>query len=178
MDSLVQDRIFRRIAMMDFQGICSDRDNPYNAAGERINPIMPVSWVFKYFFTFLTTWFSFFSMPVISFPAEYRSFEDEDMPPYDDDYEEPTDYENSEFDDRITHPEIEKHTPPQSAPPRIVTPSSATNSGPRVIPDPAHARPCDLRTDLYLLQPDRLNSSGQSNPLKVKNVLANALKNF
>lgn len=40
-------------------------------------------------------------------------------------------------------------------------------AGPRVVPDPSHARPCDLRTDLYVLQPDRLNSSGQNNPLKV-----------
>jgi hypothetical protein len=168
MDSLVQDRIFRRISLMDFQGVCSDRDNPYNAAGERMHPIQPVSWIFKYFFTFFTTWFSFFSMPVISYPTVYESYDDDEMPTYDD-YQEPTDYGSQDFEDHVTHPEIEKHAPPpQSVPPRIVTPSSATNSGPRVIPDPAHARPCDLRTDLYLLQPDRLNSSGQSNPLKVK----------
>lgn len=29
-------------------------------------------------------------------------------------------------------------------------------------------RPCDKKTDLYILQPDRLNTSGQSNPLKGK----------
>lgn len=167
MDSLVQDRIFRRISLMDFQGICSDRDNPYNAAGERANPIQPVSWVFKYFFTFITTWLSFFTTPVISWPTEYRSY-DEDAGNYDD-YEAPTDYDGQDYEDRVTHPEIEKNAPPsQSLPPRIVTPSSATTSGPRVIPDPAHARPCDLRNDLYILQPDRLNSSGQSNPLKVR----------
>jgi Neuronal voltage-dependent calcium channel alpha 2acd len=165
MDSLVQDRIFRRVALMDFQGACSDRDNPYNAAGERLNPIQPVSWIFKYFFTFATTWLSFFTTPIISWPTVYSSYDEEDMPTYDE-YDPNPDYGSQDFEDtHITHPEIEKHTPQQT--PRIVTPSSATTSGPRVIPDPAHARPCDLRTDLYLLQPDRLNSSGQSNPLKV-----------
>lgn len=162
MDSLVQDRIFRRVGLMDYQGVCSDRDNPYNAAGDRINPIQPVSWLFKYFFTFVTTWFSFFTMPVISWPTSYTyEEEDPDIPIYEDDYE-PPEYGPQEFDEHAT-PEIEKVTPPPS-PPRVVPPMTG---GPRVIPDPAHARPCDLKTDLYLLQPDRLNSSGQSNPLKV-----------
>lgn len=32
MDSLVQDRIYRRIALMDYQGACSDQNSPYSAA--------------------------------------------------------------------------------------------------------------------------------------------------
>lgn len=162
MDSLVQDRIFRRVGLMDYQGICSDRDNPYNAAGKRINPIQPVSWILKYFFTFVSTWFSLFSMPVISWPTSY-TYEDEEMPVYDEYEQPPDDYGHQDFDDHATA-EIEKATPPPQMPPRIVSPAA----GPRVVPDPAHARPCDLKTDLYLLQPDRLNSSGQSNPLKGK----------
>lgn len=165
MDSLVQDRIFRRVGLMDYQGICSDRDNPYNAAGERVNPIQPVSWLVKYAFTTLATWFSFFTTPVISWPTDYGYDDDEDMPPYEDNYGQ-NEYIHPDFNDEITVPEIDKVSPPQSLPPRIVTPVTVSG-GPRVIPDPAHARPCDLKTDLYLLQPDRLNSSGQSNPLKV-----------
>lgn len=161
MDSLVQDRIFRRVALMDYQGICSDRDNPYNAGGFRCNPVQPVAWAAKYLFTFITTWFSFFTMPVISWPIAYN-YEDEDVPVYEDDYE-PPEYGPQDFDEHAPSPEIEKVTP-QPAPPRVAAP---VPSGPRVVPDPAHARPCDLKTDLYLLQPDRLNSSGQSNPLKV-----------
>jgi hypothetical protein len=161
MDSLVQDRIFRRVGFMDYQGICSDRDNPYNAAGCRTNPIQPMSWAFKYFFTFFTTWFSFFTKPVISWPLPYN-YEDEEMAVYEDTYDDG--YENRDFDDQ-SQPEIEKTPPNPPTPPRPVPPPPG---GPRVVPDPAHARPCDLKTDLYLLQPDRLNSSGQSNPLKVK----------
>lgn len=41
----------------------------------------------------------------------------------------------------------------------------AIPNGPRVQPDPQHARPCDLKTDLYVLQPERLNTS---TPLKGK----------
>ena len=164
MDSLVQDRIFRRVGLMDYQGSCSDRDNPYNAAGGKINPVQPVSWMFKYFFTFITTWFSFFSMPVISFPIPYTNYDnDEEFEPTYEDYDTP-DYFPQEIEDNTT-PEIEKVTP-HPAPPRTAIPPAA--GGPRVIPDPNHARPCDLKTDLYLLQPDRLNSSGQSNPLKVR----------
>ena len=164
MDSLVQDRIFRRVGLMDYQGSCSDRDNPYNAAGGKINPVQPVSWMFKYFFTFITTWFSFFSMPVISFPIPYTNYDnDEEFEPTYEDYDTP-DYFPQEIEDNTT-PEIEKVTP-HPAPPRTAVPPAS--GGPRVIPDPNHARPCDLKTDLYLLQPDRLNSSGQSNPLKVR----------
>lgn len=82
-------------------------------------------------------------------------------PVYEDTYDDT--YENRDFDDQ-SPPEIEKTPPAQQMPPRPVPPPPG---GPRVVPDPAHARPCDLKTDLYLLQPDRLNSSGQSNPLKV-----------
>ena len=163
MDSLVQDRIFRRVGLMDYQGICSDRDNPYNAAGDRMNPIQPMSWAFKYFFTFFTTWFSFFSVPVISWPLPYNYDDEEVDPVYEDEYD-PPEYGNHDFDDH-SPPEIEKNAPTQPNTPRAVPPAPG---GPRVVPDPAHARPCDLKTDLYLLQPDRLNSSGQSNPLKVK----------
>ena len=168
MDSLVQDRIFRRVGLMDYQGICSDRDNPYNAAGKRINPIQPVTWALKYLFTFMTTWVSFFTTPVISWPTAHDFEEDdEDVPIYEDEYD-PSEYGPQDFEDHVT-PEIERvtHQPP---PPRIVPPAQG---GPRVVPDPAHARPCDLKTDLYLLQPDRLNSSGQSNPLKVKISISN-----
>jgi hypothetical protein len=48
-------------------------------------------------------------------------------------------------------------------PPKIQKPSGGTRSP----PDPKNSRKCDMKTDLYVLQPDRLNQSGQNNPLKV-----------
>jgi hypothetical protein len=170
MDSLVQDRIYRRIGLMDFQGICSDKDNPYSGASHRMNPLKPMSWILKYLFTLTTTWLSFFPIPVISFPRPQTyhndGYEDPDNVDPIDDYYENEDYipiEQSEFEsDFMPTPEIER-VPAPTFPPRV----TATVSGPRVVPDPAHARPCDLKTELYILQPDRLNSSGQNNPLKV-----------
>lgn len=41
MDSLVQDRIFKRVAVYDYQGACSDQDSPYSAAPG--SPRAPVS---------------------------------------------------------------------------------------------------------------------------------------
>lgn len=176
MDSLVQDRIYRRIAFTDFQGICSDKDNPYSAASHRISPLQPMSWLLKYIFTFVTTWLSFFPLPVISWPAPQaynNGYEDTDSADQIDDYYDgddyvPVDQQQPEFEPSLTpKPEVEKTAVPTS-PPRV----TATVTGPRVVPDPAHARPCDLKTDLYILQPDRLNSSGQNNPLKVCNLIS------
>jgi hypothetical protein len=48
----------------------------------------------------------------------------------------------------------------QQLPPSTPTSPLANN---RTMP-----RPCDKRVDLYVLQPDRLNTSGQFNPLKGK----------
>lgn len=39
---------------------------------------------------------------------------------------------------------------------------------PRFAPSQHNTRPCDLKTDLYILQPERLNSS---TPLKVTNFI-------
>lgn len=49
------------------------------------------------------------------------------------------------------------------------TPQTTPKPTAKVIPDSTFTRPCDLKTDLYVLQPERLNSSS---PLKV------CLKNF
>lgn len=163
MDSLVQDRIYRRVALMDYQGLCSDRDNPYSAAGGRLKPVKPIYWLLKYIVTLATTWLSFFPTTSTAWPHSYNNYNaDEDTGNYEDqNYEDYADYLPPETEQFTTPDAAERFTP---MPPK----SSSTQQGPRVTPDPAHARPCDLKTDLYILQPDRLNSTGQSNPLKGK----------
>lgn len=67
MDSLVQDRIYRRVSLMNYQGLCSDRENPYTAAGDvTARPLRQFSWFFKYIVSFATTWISLFPNPVHS----------------------------------------------------------------------------------------------------------------
>lgn len=171
MDSLVQDRIYRRVPFMDYQGICSDKDNPYRAAGEILRPTTPFSWFFKYISAYLMTWLSFVSIQTYAWPHSY-----------DDIYEYPDNIKDYNYEDTYNPNFGTDDLPPASLPPTFdrgssvpaqpaATPTKSVNAekntGPRVIPDPAHARSCDLSTDLYLLQPDRLNQGGQNNPLKV-----------
>ncbi|XP_063702857.1 voltage-dependent calcium channel subunit alpha-2/delta-3 [Culicoides brevitarsis] len=173
MDSLVQDRIYRRVPFMDYQGICSDKDNPYRAAGEVIRPITPLVWFFKYFTAYIMTWLSFMSIPTRAYPHSYddMNYEDYGMKNYDN-YD-----ENYSFNDNFpssaslppTSDRGSSSAPTQPAATPTNKPGNTEKStGPRVIPDPAHARSCDLTTDLYLLQPERLNQGGQNNPLKGK----------
>lgn len=68
MDSLVQDRIYRRVSMMDFQGLCSDRDNPYSGAGVVTRPNAQLSWLFKYVVSLAATWVTLFPNPIQAWP--------------------------------------------------------------------------------------------------------------
>lgn len=59
----------------------------------------------------------------------------------------------------------EDEVPPNLPPPPRVPPPPTVRAPPR---NRTHARPCTKRTDLYILQPNRLNNSGSFNPLKGK----------
>lgn len=68
MDSLVQDRIYRRVSFMDYQGLCSDRDNPYNGAAYSIRPNAPMAWLYDYAVSIGFYWLSTFSWQVQAWP--------------------------------------------------------------------------------------------------------------
>lgn len=96
MDSLVQDRIYRRVTLMNYQGLCSDRDNPYTAAGQITSrPHRHFFLLFKYFFSLITTWVSFLPSPINAWPhyaeqsyMDTRNFgEESDDSSYPDDYD-------------------------------------------------------------------------------------------
>lgn len=167
MDSLVQDRIYRRVSLMNYQGLCSDRENPYTAAGDiTARPHRHLSWLFKYIVSFATTWISLLPNPVKSWPHYSEQYmdhtliedpEDETYPDeYDDEVVEPVDTVDSTTEH--SEPEDKSQNTPKSTPP------PATHSA-KVVPDSSYTRPCDLKTELFVLQPDRLNSS---TPLKGK----------
>lgn len=167
MDSLVQDRIYRRVSLMNYQGLCSDRENPYTAAGDlTARPHRHFSWLFKYIVSLATTWISLMPNPVKSWPHYSEQYmdhtliedqEDETYPDeYDDEVVEPID--NVEQTTEHSEQEEKSQNTPKS------TPSPATHSA-KVVHDSSYTRPCDLKTDLFVLQPDRLNSS---TPLKGK----------
>ena len=64
---------------------------------------------------------------------------------------------------------VENENMPPYPPPvqQPVTPSTSTYSTTTNF-SPHQLRTCEKKTDLYILQPDRLNASGQANPLKGK----------
>uniref|UniRef100_A0A1I8NBR2 VWFA domain-containing protein n=2 Tax=Musca domestica TaxID=7370 RepID=A0A1I8NBR2_MUSDO len=166
MDSLVQDRIYKRVTVNDYQGVCSNADNPYTACGGRAKPNYVASWFFKYLLSLSATWLSLLPTPLKAWPQDDYTYNEENFeePTYTDDYDAfEEDYispVDEEMDELFTTADVEYTTPtPKQHKPHV---------GPRSNPDPSNARRCDLRTDLYMLQPERLNQGGQNNPLKGK----------
>lgn len=59
--------------------------------------------------------------------------------------------------------DVQEYPPPVSAPAAPQTTKATSAHYP-----PHKLRSCEKKTDLYILQPDRLNTSGENNPLKGK----------
>lgn len=89
MDSLVQDKIYKRISVVDFQGFCSDSNNPFTAAAPKINWILPG--ILKYLLRTIIMIVSLVK-PISSWPQDEYIYNDEMFEPeYTDEYE-PFDY--------------------------------------------------------------------------------------
>lgn len=100
MDSLVQDRIYRRVSLMNYQGLCSDRDNPYTAAGDITSrPNRQFAWLFKYIVTVASTWISLFPNPVQSWPHYGEQYMDRTLIEDNEDSSYP-----DEYDDEVLEP--------------------------------------------------------------------------
>lgn len=89
MDSLVQDRIYKRVTVNDYQGVCSNSDNPYTACGGIVKPNRVASWFFKYLVSLSATWLSFLPTPLNAWPQEEYVYNEENFeePTYPEDYE-------------------------------------------------------------------------------------------
>lgn len=92
MDSLVQDKIYKRISVVDNQGFCSDANNPFTAAAPntKVRWLLPglLKYMVRAFFMVLTL----ASKPINSWPQEDYIYNDEMFEPeYTDEYE-PFDY--------------------------------------------------------------------------------------
>lgn len=125
MDSLVQDRIFKKVPVYDYQGACTNSRNNFSGHGTKVRPLDPLvmlmRWCLKFFATFL-------ALIESTYATAFSYAQDEDSI-------------NAEYFDFIEEQ------------------SDATDLDVRL---------CDHKVDLYVLQPDKLNSSGQNNPLKGK----------
>ncbi|XP_046753352.1 voltage-dependent calcium channel subunit alpha-2/delta-4 isoform X1 [Diprion similis] len=173
MDSLVQDRIYRNITVVDYQGACLPQRSHYSAAVRTISnsivktlaSIGGLLWSFAIRVNLYGLWGS-----VQWTHAEET--EPDDEPAY-------TDYDTNHVESyqpkysQEAAPETEElPAPPAAGPAPAPAPAPA-------VPPATHAthasyyagrriRACEKKTELYILQPERLNTSGLSNPLKGK----------
>ncbi|XP_045445989.1 voltage-dependent calcium channel subunit alpha-2/delta-3 [Melitaea cinxia] len=161
MDSLVQDRIYKKVTVHDHQGRCPDSRNPFSGDGNKLTPMKPLSWLGRYVINLLAVWFPLWE----TIQARPRAHTEEDL-----DYE---DYENEDMEneddpdrDRGTYEIIidglgevsrEGGAPAASPGPAREPPRSAVRS--------AAVRPCDTSAELFTLQSGRLNAA---QPLKGK----------
>ncbi|BES90285.1 Calcium channel [Nesidiocoris tenuis] len=172
MDSLVQDGIYKKVPVMDYQGACTDSKSHYSDASRRPVPWEPMHWLIQWFIS-RTLWLVAQTQIYTLLQSSSANAQDEEVPIYSD-YETNNEYETGELPNLPPYPTNkfpnrdlgnsldEQRLPPTQAtkPPTIMY---------RVPPNGSfHARPCNKKVDLYVLQPDRLNSSGLNNPLKGK----------
>lgn len=153
MDSLVQDKIFRKITIVDYQGACSPQTSQVSAAPKGISQSIfkmiaslgSILWSLTWNLNLQNLW-----QPILA----YADFEDafSDNEAYPPDLTEDTFGENEQYP---AYPAVA---------PAVATPAAAHSTSIQY----HKLRACEKRTDLYILQPERLNTSGQSNPLKGK----------
>ncbi|KYB29565.1 voltage-dependent calcium channel subunit alpha-2/delta-3 isoform X2 [Tribolium castaneum] len=159
MDSLVQDRIYKKITVYDYQGACSNSKSHYSGDAYQVQPFDPIKSFFKYLVKF--SWLLLAKIEAAYGTAIAYAQDDEIYPEYD-----------PNFDQFPTGEDVIGEQDPILPPPYTNTPSFIPpyESDPMEGVDMSQfgVRPCDRKVDLYVLQPDKLNVSGQSDPLKGK----------
>ncbi|XP_011153333.1 voltage-dependent calcium channel subunit alpha-2/delta-4 isoform X1 [Harpegnathos saltator] len=170
MDSLVQDRIYRKVTVIDYQGTCSPQESHQSSAPQTLSDsVIKTAATFGRFLCTLALSLNLQDLwqavsafandamhlddgPVFNNIEESR---DSDLQTFVDSTDEVTPDENNVF---ARFPAIAPATP--ASPP--TTRATSAHYPPQKL------RTCEKKTDLYILQPERLNTSGQSNPLKGK----------
>ncbi|XP_047984484.1 voltage-dependent calcium channel subunit alpha-2/delta-3 isoform X2 [Leguminivora glycinivorella] len=159
MDSLVQDRIYKKVTVHDRQGRCPDSRNPFSGDGNKLTPFKPLSWLGGYLTSLLAVWFPLWQ----SAKAHAHPYADDDI-----------DYEDYEHDGDEDPDEEERDRgkyeiiidgygaeKPVERPPG----AGAPREPPREAARSAAVRPCDTSAELFTLQSTRLNAA---QPLKGK----------
>ncbi|XP_035730940.1 voltage-dependent calcium channel subunit alpha-2/delta-3-like isoform X1 [Vespa mandarinia] len=185
MDSLVQDRIYRKVTVIDYQGTCSPQESHRSSAPRTTSAsilkgtalIGNFIWNLFVSFNVQDIW-----RTVMAFAkdAAHSMQNDDDLIFSDTDVE--TDPNNNGADELAELHNLESIAPAEStagsvsgkehfseipvAPPIPVSPPTTRATSAHF--PPRKLRSCEKKTDLYILQPERLNTSGQSNPLKGK----------
>ncbi|CAH1960682.1 unnamed protein product [Acanthoscelides obtectus] len=160
MDSLVQDRIYVKIPVYDYQGACSNSRFHFSGGTSKIGLFAPAKLLLGIIMKSLLFFFSQLNN-AYGTALMYTQNDDDDDLVY-------SDYEIDNYangDDLGETPQLSSPTNTFSQP---FIPTYESDPLEDVTFGPFGVKPCDRKVDLYVLQPEKLNTSGQSNPLKGK----------
>ncbi|XP_067207893.1 voltage-dependent calcium channel subunit alpha-2/delta-3 isoform X2 [Linepithema humile] len=170
MDSLVQDRIYRKVTVIDYQGTCSPQESHQSSAPQFLsNSIIKTVATFGNFLWTLALSLNIQDLwrTTLAFAGDTMYSLNDNLIVTDDgeihDYESLTSADSTEeatLDENNVYVRFPAIAPALPASPPTTRATSAHY--------PRKLRSCEKKTDLYILQPERLNTSGQSNPLKGK----------
>ncbi|KAG5895094.1 hypothetical protein JTB14_023267 [Gonioctena quinquepunctata] len=161
MDSLVQDRIYVKIPVYDYQGACSNSKFHFSGGSNRIWVFDPAKVFLNFLMESILVLIAKFKM-IYGTALAYNRNEEDILEVYSDyDAEQYPTGEDVIDDPAIISPPSNTHSP-SFIPPYESDPMEGVDMGQFGV------RPCDRKVDLYTLQPEKLNTSGQSNPLKGK----------
>ncbi|KAI5752192.1 hypothetical protein M8J77_014740 [Diaphorina citri] len=187
MDSLVQDGIYKRVPMYDNQGVCEDSKANDSDSARLLKPWEPIYWIIQCLLSH--TFWLITNLQIIA--TEGFAQQDIDTPvysDYDQNYDTDQSFPESDMDGDgdesmdleaamdETMSEVTKSQPidpppiadNETPPPPTITSTSPPTKTTKTSPPRLHARTCQKRADLFILQPGRLNNSGLFNPLKGK----------
>nr|XP_012134761.1 PREDICTED: voltage-dependent calcium channel subunit alpha-2/delta-3 isoform X3 [Megachile rotundata] len=178
MDSLVQDRIYRKVTVTDYQGRCSPQES-HQSKASRISDSVATSiaifgnflWNMAFTFNFQHLWqdaFAFADESVL--PLDVHVISDDSI--FTDTGGEAHEFESFVAGDSTDDPSFGENDQfpkvPAIATATPVSPGTTRATSTYYPQMQTKLRTCEKKTDLYILQPERLNTSGQSNPLKGK----------
>ncbi|XP_052757555.1 voltage-dependent calcium channel subunit alpha-2/delta-4 isoform X3 [Galleria mellonella] len=175
MDSLVQDRIYKKITVHDHQGRCPDSRNPFSGGVNKLTPMRPFSWIGSYLANLLAVWFPIWE----SVKARAHPYAEEEIADYEDYENEDSENEEDLDRDRGTYEIIidgiggsgSNSGNGDAEPTRGGNGGAGGGNGgtprepPREAARSAAVRPCDTSAELFTLQATRLNAA---QPLKGK----------
>ncbi|XP_023289620.1 voltage-dependent calcium channel subunit alpha-2/delta-3 isoform X2 [Orussus abietinus] len=166
MDSLVQDRIYRKVAVTDYQGSCYPQESHISSATTTISQsIANMISIFGSFLLDMTFRWCFHGiwLPTWGLSEEIQSNDNHIYT--DDDRMQHFGPRATDSTDRPFLNNEEFATTPDAI---LTSPFNPAGNSSGTHNYPYRLSSCEKKTDLYILQPERLNTSGQSNPLKGK----------
>ncbi|XP_004930281.2 voltage-dependent calcium channel subunit alpha-2/delta-3 isoform X2 [Bombyx mori] len=165
MDSLVQDRIYKKVTVHDHQGRCPDSRNPFSGNSNKLSPLKPLSWLGGYLTNLLAIWFpmwthaSAHTAPYNEEELDYEDYEGEDV-----DHDDDTDRDRGTYEIILDGGGEGPRGGPAGAPPPP-PPAPSPREPSREAVRSAAVRPCDTSAELFTLQSTRLSAA---QPLKGK----------